>query len=196
MPGPAAWRPTRAGKQTAAPLSGVPVPYRGRVLGSQEAVQTSMKDDYLESVSLIERLHRQFLEVVKLELDNAGIRDINNVQALILFHIGGDEPTVGELTQRGYYLGTNVTYNLKKLIENKYVSQSPSKHDRRSVHVKLTPSGLKVQKMLDRAFDGHAAELARTKLKPKDLMALQQTLRSMEQFWVATIAAGGYAPPG
>ena len=89
----------------------------------------SMKKDYLDSVSLVERLHRQFLEVVKLELDRMGIRDINNVQALILYNIGPDELTVGELTQRGYYLGSNVSYNLKKIIDNEYISQARTPHD-------------------------------------------------------------------
>ena len=80
-----------------------------------------MKDSYLEAIKLIERLHRQFLEVVKTELDRNGIEDINNVQALILFNIGSDELTVGELTNRGYYLGSNVSYNVRKMVENGYL---------------------------------------------------------------------------
>jgi hypothetical protein len=68
-----------------------------------------MPDPYLEAISLIERSHRQFLEIVKLELDGRGIHDINNVQALMLFNIGDAEMTVGELTLRGCYLGSNVS---------------------------------------------------------------------------------------
>jgi len=77
-----------------------------------------VKDAYLEMISLVERLHRQCLEVVKADLDRRGIRDLNNVQALILFNIGEEEFSVGELTQRGYYLGSNVSYNVKKMVEN------------------------------------------------------------------------------
>ena len=84
---------------------------------SEEKVETG-KGLYLEALQLIERLHRQFLDVVKAELDREDIKDCNNVQALILYNIGEDEMTVGELTTRGYYLGSNVTYNLKKLVEN------------------------------------------------------------------------------
>ena len=80
-----------------------------------------MNTAYLETISLIERLHRQCLEVVKAELDRIGVRDLNNVQALILFNIGDEELTVGELTQRGYYLGSNVSYNVKKMVENGYL---------------------------------------------------------------------------
>jgi hypothetical protein len=72
-----------------------------------------MSDHYLEVISLIERLHRQFLEVVKLELDALGIHDVNNVQAMMLFNMGDTEISVGELTSRGYYLGSNVSYNVK-----------------------------------------------------------------------------------
>jgi DNA-binding MarR family transcriptional regulator len=155
---------------------------------------SNLKRDYLDSVSLVERLHRQFLEVVKLELDRMNIRDINNVQALILYNIGKDELTVGELTQRGYYLGSNVSYNLKKLIDNDYISQARSPHDRRSVRVKLTAQGLKLHERLDQVFARHAEELTRGLVKPQELAQLEQTLRRMEQFWVGAIGQGGYAP--
>ena len=100
-----------------------------------------MNNAYLEVIALVERLHRHFLEVVKLELEGLGIHDINNVQGMMLFNIGDAEMTVGELTLRGCYLGSNVSYNLKKLVENDYVEQARSPHDRRSVHVRLTAKG-------------------------------------------------------
>ena len=101
-----------------------------------------MLNAYLHAISLIERMHRQFLDVVKSELDGQRIRDINNVQALILFNIGTDELTVGELTQRGYYLGSNVSYNVKKMVEHGYLKQERSEHDRRSVRVSLSDKGM------------------------------------------------------
>src|ERR1700730_5178225 len=100
-----------------------------------------MSDDYLEVISLIERLHRQFLEVVKLELDAQSIYDVNNVQALLLFNMGEGDISVGELTSRGYYLGSNVSYNVKKLSESGYLVYERSVHDRRSVRVRLTSKG-------------------------------------------------------
>ena len=104
-----------------------------------------MNDAYIEVISLTERLHRQFLEVVKLELEGLRIHDINNVQALILFNIGEAEMTVGELTLRGCYLGSNVTYNVKKMGQHGYLEQRRSLHDRRSVHVRLTEKGKKLR---------------------------------------------------
>ena len=82
-----------------------------------------MEHPYYKSILLIERLHRQFLELLKAELDRQGIQDINNVQSLILYNIGSDDMTVGELTARGYYLGSNVSYNVKKMVENGYLVQ-------------------------------------------------------------------------
>ena len=92
---------------------------------------------YYESIQLIERLHRHFLDVLKVELDKKGMQDINNVQSMILYNIGDDELTVGELTIRGYYLGSNVSYNVKKMVENGYLVQERSVHDKRSIRVRL-----------------------------------------------------------
>src|SRR4030081_2730321 len=100
-----------------------------------------MTNGYLETISLVERRHRRFLEVVKLELDGLGIHDINNVQGMMCFNIGDAEMTVGELTLRGCYRGSNVSYNVKKMVENGYLVQERSVHARRSVHVRLTDKG-------------------------------------------------------
>jgi len=97
-----------------------------------------MQTAYMDLIALVERLHRQFLEVVKLELDTNSVHDINNVQAMILYNIGDMEMTVGELTLRGCYLGSNVSYNVKKMLENGYIVQERSPHDRRSARVRLT----------------------------------------------------------
>jgi len=72
---------------------------------------------YLEALTLVERLHRRLLDVIKDEFDRRGRADINSVQALLLYNIGDKELTAGELRTRGYYLGSNVSYNLKKLVE-------------------------------------------------------------------------------
>src|SRR6202051_4101155 len=105
---------------------------------ADEAVMTNV---YLDVIALVERLHRHFLEVVKLELEGLGVHDINNVQGLMLFNIGDAEMTVGELTLRGCYLGSNVSYNVKKMVNKRYIVQERSVHDRRSVHVRLTKKG-------------------------------------------------------
>ena len=142
-----------------------------------------MKPSYLETISLIERLHRQCLEVVKAELDVKGIRDLNNVQALIIFNIGEEELTVGELTQRGYYLGSNVSYNVKKLVENDYLIQERSTHDRRSFHVRASERGLEIYQLLDKLFEKHTNRLPDANLSEDALSQTNATLRKVEQFW-------------
>src|SRR6478735_11242735 len=126
------------------------------------ADEARMTEEYLTVISLIGRLHRQFLEIVKLELDGADIRDTNNVQAIMLFNLGDAEMTVGELTLRGCYLGSNVSYNLKKLVGNGYVEQERSVHDRRSIHVKLTDKGRTLRDQLSGMHRRHIEMLGQT----------------------------------
>jgi DNA-binding MarR family transcriptional regulator len=138
----------------------------------------------LEVVSLVERLHRQFLDVVKLELDGIGIHDINNVQGMMLFNIGEAEMTVGELTLRGCYLGSNVTYNVKKLVDNGYLAQERSVHDRRSAHVKLTEKGRGLRDRLTGMHQRHIELLKQTSVTEAELHAVIITLRRLERFWM------------
>jgi DNA-binding MarR family transcriptional regulator len=143
-----------------------------------------MINPYLEVISYVERLHRQFLEVVKLELEGFGIHDINNVQAMILFNIGDAEMTVGELTLRGCYLGSNVSYNVKKMVENEYLAHERSVHDRRAIHVRLTEKGIKLRDSLIAMHQRHAEMLPRADVSADDLQAAGVTLRRLEHLWI------------
>jgi DNA-binding MarR family transcriptional regulator len=143
-----------------------------------------MTNGYLEVISLIERLHRHFLEVVKLELDGLRIDDINNVQGLMLFNIGDAEMTVGELTLRGCYLGSNVSYNLRKLVENGYLIQERSVHDRRTFHVRLTDKGRDLRDRLSVMHQRHVEMLGQTTITDTDLQGAAATLRRLERFWI------------
>tara|TARA_R110001592_G_scaffold341383_1_gene630333 strand:- start:98 stop:637 length:540 start_codon:yes stop_codon:yes gene_type:complete len=138
---------------------------------------------YLECVSWIERLHRLFLDVIKAELDAIRVRDINNVQSLILYSIAGNEISIGELTQRGYFLGSNVSYNLKKMVEAGYLEQERSTHDRRSVHVRLTKKGQTFWKILDGIFKRHVEMLEEAELQESALATVSQNLKGLDQFW-------------
>lgn len=142
---------------------------------------------YYDAIQLIERLHRHFLDVLKIELDRKGIQDINNVQSMILFNIGDDEMTVGELTIRGYYLGSNVSYNVKKMVENGYLIQERSPHDRRAVHVKLSDKALAVVQKMHEMYDKHLNALNHETFKEGELDGVNLTLRRLERFWAASI---------
>jgi DNA-binding MarR family transcriptional regulator len=146
-----------------------------------------VNQDYLESIKLIERLHRQFLEVVKLELDRLGIADINNVQSLILWNIGKEDLTVGDLTHRGYYLGSNVSYNVKKMVEAGYLEQERSAHDRRSVRLRVSQKGLDLCTKIAGMFDRHDDFLAARHMSSDRLAVANATLRDLERLWTEAL---------
>ncbi len=148
-------------------------------------------DEYLSAIRLIERLHRQFLEVVKGELDRFGVRDINSIQAVILYNIGEDEVTVGELTNRGYYLGSNVSYNVRKMVENGYLIQERSPHDRRSVRLRLSEKGLNLRQKIDDMFNRHAARLSEDTVSEEELRMVNEVLARLEWFWGGAQGFGG-----
>lgn len=146
-----------------------------------------MKENYFQSVVMIERMHRLFLEVVKAELDRMDIRDVNNVQCLVLYNIGKGQVTVGELTNRGYYLGSNVSYNLRKMVQNGYLVQEPSEHDRRSSHVRLSEKGKQLHTKLDGIFATHSKALASVGIEDDKVSELDETLRKLEAFWMSLL---------
>jgi DNA-binding MarR family transcriptional regulator len=145
----------------------------------------SLGKHYLETLNLVERLHRQLLDVIKDELDRRDEREINSVQALLLFNVGDQQLTAGELRTRGHYLGSNVSYNLKKLVEAGYIHHERSEADRRSVLVNLTEKGEIVRKMLGELFERHLSSLEPVgNVTEANLDLLNTTLRRLERFWI------------
>ena len=142
-----------------------------------------MKEVYLETILLIERLHRRFLDVIKTELDRLKKDDINNVQTLILYNIGGDTLTVGELTNRGYYLGTNVSYNVKNLVENGYLIQEKAPHDKRSTRVRVSEKGLELCNAVEALFDRNVQDLQAISAELQMLKDTNQSMHQLERYW-------------
>ncbi|NJM82554.1 MAG: MarR family transcriptional regulator [Tabrizicola sp.] len=148
--------------------------------GSQKAFLTC----YLDNLALVERLHRLLLDVIKDEFERLSILEINSVQALLLFNIADNEVTAGELKSRGYYQGSNVSYNLKKLVELGYMHHQRSEIDRRSVRVKLTEKGRKLRDVLSGLFARHAEGMERRGLIDSSGMdEINMSLKRMERFW-------------
>ena len=149
-----------------------------------------MNTSYYEIINLIERLHRQFLDVLKVELERSGIHDINNVQSMILHNVGTDEMTVGELTLRGYYLGSNVSYNVKKMVENGYLVQERSIHDKRSVRVRLSDKGKALNEAISELYKTHETQLEAAGLTEEKLSDLNKSLNELENFWGSQMSGG------
>ena len=148
------------------------------------APQQGFMGSYLEMLSLVERLHRLLLDVIKDEFERVGILEINAVQALLLFNIGENEVTAGELKSRGYYQGSNVSYNLKKLVDTGYMHHQRCAIDRRSVRVRLTQKGRDVRQLIARLFARHADGLQDKGVVGLDgLDEIAQTLKRLERYW-------------
>ncbi len=152
--------------------------------GSRRALMTG----YLESLSLVERLHRLLLDVIKDEFERLGVLEINSVQALLLFNVGENEVTAGELKTRGYYQGSNVSYNLKKLVDLGYMHHQRSEVDRRSVRVRLTEKGRRLRTMLNELFARHAEGLERRGIiDAAGMEDINTNLKRMERYWTDQI---------
>jgi DNA-binding MarR family transcriptional regulator len=146
--------------------------------------KTGFLSGYLDTLSMVERLHRLLLDVIKDEFERVGVLDINAVQALLLFNIGDHEVTAGELKTRGYYQGSNVSYNLKKLVEMGYMHHQRCEIDRRSVRVRLTERGRAVRDTVAELFARHAEGLERQGVLEADGMdRVNHSLKRVERFW-------------
>ncbi len=149
---------------------------------------SEIKPHYLEALTLIERLHRRLLDVIKDEFDRSGEPEVNSVQALLLFNIGDDELTAGELKTRGFYHGSNVSYNLKKLVDAGYVAHERSKTDRRSVRVKLTDRGQEIRGKVDRLYDRQMQSIQDLAgFDADEFQRINKALIRLERFWTDQI---------
>lgn len=143
---------------------------------------------YLEALALVERLHRLLLDVIKDEFERVGLLEINAVQALLLFNIGDNEVTAGELKSRGYYQGSNVSYNLKKLVETGYMHHQRCEIDRRSVRVRLTARGREVRDTVGALFARHAEGLqGRNVIGLDGIDDITHALKRVERYWTDQI---------
>src|ERR1700712_2689826 len=154
----------------------------------ESALELTVKPRYLEALHLVERLHRRLLDVIKDEFERRGRDDVNSVQALLLYNIGDKELTASELRTRGYYLGSNVSYNVKKLVEMGYLHHARSRIDRRSVRISLTEKGREVHDIVVSVYDKHARTIEPIGgISETDFERLNQSLVRLERFWTDQI---------
>ena len=152
------------------------------------AGEDTFRGEYLRALRMIERLHRLLLDVIKDEFDRQGSSEINSVQALLLNNMGEDELTAGELRTRGYYLGSNVSYNLKKLVDMGYLHYKRSDKDRRSVRVSLTPKGVTARATIQKLYQRQLGSVeAVGQITSDDFKGLNKSLIRLERFWADQI---------
>jgi DNA-binding MarR family transcriptional regulator len=156
---------------------------------ANEDRKDAIRSLYLESLQLVERLHRRLLDVIKDEFDRSARSDINAIQALLLFNIGNSELTAGELRSRGYYLGSNVSYNLKKLVDLGFINHQRSRIDRRSVRVSLTPKGAAIAEVVAGLYERHIGSIEQVGgLSAEEFRQMNRALQRLDRFWNDTIA--------
>ncbi len=149
---------------------------------------TEFMNGSLDALALVERLHRLLLDVIKDEFERVGVLEINAVQALLLFNIGDNEVTAGELKTRGYYQGSNVSYNLKKLVETGFMHHQRCEIDRRSVRVRLTEKGRNIRDVVGALFERHAEGLrGKGVLGDDGIDQITSSLRRVERYWADQI---------
>jgi len=149
-----------------------------------------LKKDYLELTHLIERLHRRFLDVLRTELQRLGVRDINGVQALLLANIGEEEIVIRDLIERGYYQGSNVSYNIKKLVELGYLDQKRASHDKRSVSIRLTEKAIEIVTKIHVLEDQNATTFSENQKSDDESEIVLDSLRRLERMWADCIQYG------
>jgi len=154
------------------------------LIGGHETPEARSQLNFLECLRLIERLHRRMLDIVKNRLDSVGMSNVNSVQALLLYNIGDHEMTAGDLRNRGYYLGSNVSYNLKKLVESGYINQERAEHDRRALRIWLSDKGKEVCDLVGTLFDENLTIVKEKRVfEDEDISELRNSLRKLESFW-------------
>ena len=155
---------------------------------SAESDEAELKTSYLQTLRLIERLHRLLLDVIKDEFERKGETEVNSVQALLLYNIGDAELTAGELRSRGYYLGSNVSYNLKKLVDAGFIEQKRSETDGRSVRIRLSERGQQVRTIIDGLYCRQLESVETVgEMNNDEFDRLGKALVRLERFWTDQI---------
>ena len=104
------------------------------------------------------------------------------------FNIGDAELTAGELRTRGHYLGSNVSYNLKKLVDAGYIHHERSEVDRRSVRVRLTEKGTAVCEQVNDLYARHLLSIREVGgISVEEFDQLNVALTRLERFWTDQI---------
>ncbi|MDR0630481.1 MAG: MarR family winged helix-turn-helix transcriptional regulator [Holosporales bacterium] len=142
-----------------------------------------MKNSYLELPIYGEKMHRLFLDVIKQELDNLAVADISSVQAFILMNVNDNVITMGEVLSRGYYVGSNASYNIKKMITNSYMRQTPSDYDKRAIYLSLTEKGLNLCERLENSIKEHIDKFKISNANKAEIDKGLKFLKKFETYW-------------
>lgn len=146
---------------------------------------------HLELANTVERIYRRFADLLRVDLIRLGKDDISPAQVALLFTIGEDELSVRDLLDRGHYMGSNASYNLKQLAESGYVERQVMARDRRSARLKLTAKGLELCQALNELHAEYHDAVTNNLEDQQEMETALRTLRRLEEFWTQTLRYGG-----
>ena len=152
-----------------------------------------MDEEFLELISLTERLHRRYLQFVKVELVRLGVREANPTQALLLLKLGHTATSMTGLTLSGFYQGTNPSYNVKRLVQGGFVRRERRARDQRSNYLRLTEKGHQLRRQLLSHYHLQAEQLKNELLSAQTIDSTTATLRGLEQ-WLSSVTEGAPLP--
>lgn len=139
---------------------------------------------YVELLRVLERAHRQLLETVSAELERSEVTDVNAVQALLLYHMGEEPLTAAEIKTSGRYLGSNVTYNLRKLIEAGRLVESRGPNGRGAPRFSPTEAGSQIRALVEGLFERQSSSLKPLcAMGEADVQQASAALAKLERYW-------------
>ena len=156
--------------------------HRARADGGSPRLE-AMGITHIEIVRVIERLHRRSLDLIRADLIRAGVDDLSPSQVMMLLTIGRSELSVRDLIERGYYLGSNASYSLKRLVEAEYVIRTASERDRRSARIRLSEKGQKLCDMIKTIDRTYHRLVTRNEEEIRELESTFRTLKRLEEAW-------------
>lgn len=154
------------------------------------AVEPLRVNTHLDLVRVAERVHRRSLDLYRIDLTRLGVHDVSPSQVMMLFTIGGEELTVRDLIERGYYLGSTASYNLKRLVDTGYVDRTVSERDRRSARLRLSDKGRELCEALRKVDETYHTLVVRSPKDARDLEVAIKTLKRLEQAWSTALHFG------
>lgn len=138
---------------------------------------------HLELARTVERINRRFADLLRIEMGKLGVVDIGPAQVMVLFTIGSDELSVRDLLDKGHYLGSNVSYYLKQLVDLGYIDRAASPRDRRSARISLTDRGRAVCDALRAADESYHRMIVRDEDEGRELEIAYRVLQKLELVW-------------
>jgi DNA-binding MarR family transcriptional regulator len=151
---------------------------------------------HLDLARYVERAHRRYLDLLRAEMTRLGIDDVSPAQVLMMFTIGEGELSVRDLLERGNYLGSNASYNLKRLWEAGYIVRESSSRDRRSAYISLTAKGHSLCETIRAVDRSYQDLLVRNADEQRDLETTISTLRRVEIMFITAMRYGDITRPG